>query len=68
MEEFVTKFANLQFYVPYLKDKKEKLYWFFICLPPTYKGKIEFDIPKTMDEAIIKAKLCYLLFKQIYLN
>ena len=34
-----------------------------IFLPLSYKDKIEFDMPKTMDEAIMKAKLCYLLFK-----
>ena len=64
MEEFVTKFVNLQCYVSYLKDEKDKVYRFISCLPVTYKEKIEFDMPKTMDEAIRKAKLCYHLFKQ----
>ena len=56
MEEFVTKFVNLQRYIPYLKDETTKLHR-FICLPSAYKDKIEFDMPKTMDEAIRKAKL-----------
>ena len=64
MEEFVTKFVNLQCYVPYLKEEKAKVYRFVGCLPPTYKENIEFEIPKTMDEAIRKAKLCSHLFKQ----
>ena len=64
MEEFVTKVVNLQCCIPYLKDEKEKVYRFISCLHPAYKDKIEFDMPKTMDEAIRNAKLCYLLFKQ----
>ena len=36
-----------------------------IFLPLSYKDKIKFDMPKTMDEAIRDVKLCYLLFKQI---
>ena len=64
MEEFVTKFVNLQRYVPYLKDEKTKVYRFISCLPPAYKDNIEFDMPKTMDKAIRKAKLCYRMFKQ----
>ena len=64
MDEFVTKFLNLQRYVPYIKEEKAKVYRFIICIPLAYKGKIEFDMPKTMDEVIRKAKLCYLLFKQ----
>ena len=64
MEDFITKFVNLQHYVPYLRDAKAKVYIFISCLPLTYKEKNVFDMSKTMDEAIIKAKLCYLLFKQ----
>ena len=64
MEEFVTKFMNLQCYVPYLRDGKDKVYGFISCLPPAYKEKIEFDMPNTLDEAIRKDKLCYHLFKQ----
>ena len=64
MEDFVTKFVNLQCNVPYLRDEKDRVYSFMSCLPPTYKENIEFDMPNTMDEAIRKAKLCYHLFKQ----
>ena len=42
MEEFVTKFVNLQCYAPYLKDGKENVYQFINCLPMYYKDKIEF--------------------------
>ena len=64
MEEVVTKFVNLQCYVPYLSDEKTRVYMFISCLPLTYKENIEFDMPNTMDEAIRKSKLCYHLFKQ----
>ena len=64
MEEFETKFVNLQHYVPCLKDEKAKVYRFISCLPTGYKQKTKFEMPRTMDEEIRKAKLCYHLFKQ----
>ena len=64
MEEFVTKFVNLQCYVPYLREEKSRVYRFISCLPSAYKEKIEFDMPNTMDEVIRKSKFCYHLFKQ----
>ena len=63
MEEFVTKFVNLQRYVPFFRDEKAKVYRFINRFPSTYKENIEFEIPKTMDEGIRKSKLCYHLFK-----
>ena len=33
MDEFVTKFVNLQRYVPYLRDEKFRVYRFISCLP-----------------------------------
>ena len=64
MEDFVIKFVNLQCYVPYPRDEKARVYRFINCLPMAYKKNIEFDMPNTMDEAIRKDKICYLLFKQ----
>jgi hypothetical protein len=68
IEDFVTKFVNLMRYVPYLREEKEKVQWFMSCLPQAYKDKIEFLNPKTMDEIIRHAKLCYTQFKQRYEN
>jgi hypothetical protein len=51
-------------YVPYLRERKEKVQWFMSCLPQAYKDKIEFLNPKTMDEVIRHAKLCFTQFKQ----
>ena len=51
---------NLQCYVSYLKEEKPKVCRFFSCLPQVYKDKIEFGMPKTMDDAIRKSKLFFL--------
>ena len=63
MDDFVTKFVNLQCYIPYLKEEKSRVYRFIRCFPQYYKDKIEFGMPKTMDDVIRKAKLCYLQLK-----
>ena len=63
IDEFVTKFTNLLRYVPYIHEEKAKVQSFLNCLPVVYKEKIEFDNPKTMDEAVRKARLCYQQFK-----
>ena len=64
IDEFVTKFTNLLRYVPYRREEKEKVQRFLNCLPTVYKEKIEFDNPKTIDEAVRKARLCYQQFKR----
>ena len=63
IDEFVAKFTNMLRYVPYICEEKEKVQRFLKCLPAVYKEKIEFDNPKTMDEAVRKARLCYHQFK-----
>lgn len=51
-------------YIPYLKEKKEKVQIIMSCLPQNYRDKMEFANPKTMEEAIREKKLCYTQFKQ----
>ena len=63
MDEFVAKFTNLIWYVTYIKEEKAKIQWFLNYLHTSYKERIEFDHPKSMDEAIRKARLCYQQFK-----
>ena len=63
IDEFVTNFTNLLRYVPYIREEKEKVQRFLNFFPVVYKEKIEFDNPKTMDEAVRKARLCYQQFK-----
>ena len=59
MDEFIAKFTLLLCYVPYLRDEKAKVQRFLSSLPTHMKERIEFLNPKTMDEAIRKARLCY---------
>ena len=59
MDNYITKFTSLLHYVPYLRDEKAKVQRFLSSLPAHMKERIEFVNPKTMDEAIRKARLCY---------
>ena len=59
MEEYANKFLELLRYVKYIRDDKEKIHHFLSGLPQSYKDGIEFDEPRTLEEAIRKAKYCY---------
>ena len=59
IDEFVTKLTNLLRYVPYIREDKAKVQKFLNFFPVVYKERIEFDNPKTMDEVVRKARLCY---------
>ena len=59
MDAFINIFLDMLHYVPYIKDKKVKLQQFLKCLPPNFWERIEFDMPKTLDTTLHKAKICY---------
>ena len=59
MEEYVNKFLELLRYVKYIKYDKVKIQRFMSGIPQYYKDKIEFYEPRTLEEAIRKAKYCY---------
>ena len=59
MKELNSKFLSLLRYVPYIVDEKLKLQWFLSYLPFHIKSKIEYDNPKTLEEAMRKANFCY---------
>ena len=59
MEEYANKFLELLRYVRYIRDDKVKIRRFLSGLPQPYKDRIEFDEPRTLEEAIRKAKYCY---------
>ena len=59
MEEYANKFLELLRYVRYIKDDKVKIQHFLSGIPQSYKDKIDFDEPTTLEEAIKKAKYCY---------
>ena len=59
MEEYENKFLELLRYVRYIKDDKVKIQRFLSGIPQAYKDRIEFDEPRTLEEAIRKPKYWY---------
>jgi len=64
MDEFINRFTSLLRNVPYIKEEKGKVQRFVSSLPLYIRERIEFDNPRTMDEAIYKARICYQQNKQ----
>ena len=52
MEEYANKFLELLRYVRYIRDEKVKVQRFLSGLPQSYKDRIEFYDPRTLEEAI----------------
>ena len=63
IDEFINKFLELMRYVPYIKDEKVKMKWFISGMPRSFRDKIEFDEPNTLEDIIRKARYCYEQFK-----
>jgi hypothetical protein len=59
MDEYERKFLELLRYVDFIRDEKVKIQRFLSGLPSFYKDKIQFDEPKTLEEAIRKDKYLY---------
>ena len=59
LDAFINIFLDLLHYVPYIKDEKVKIKQFLGCLPPNVQDRIEFDMPKTLDTTLHKARLWY---------
>jgi len=51
-EEYASRFLKLLGYVPYLKEEKGKIQRFISGLAISFKYKIEFDEPRSLEEAI----------------
>eukprot|EP00253_Pinus_taeda_P017026 PITA_17026 len=64
MDEFITRSTSLLRYVPYIREEKAKFQRFVSSLPAYMRERIEFDNPKSMDEVIRKARICYQQGKQ----
>eukprot|EP00253_Pinus_taeda_P004787 PITA_04787 len=58
-DEYTNKFLELLRYVSYLKEEKAKIQRFTSGLPIEFKDMIEFDEPRSLEEAIRKLKHCY---------
>ena len=59
MKGLSSKFLSLLRYVPYITDGKPKIQRFLSRLPTSFKDIIEFDNPKTLEEAMQKSNFCY---------
>ena len=59
MDEYANKFLEFLRYFRYIRDEKVKIQWFLSGFTQAYKDRIEFYEPRTLKEAIIKAKYCY---------
>ena len=59
MKDLNNKFLSLLRYVPYLVDEKSKVQRFLRCQLYDIKDRIEYDNPKTLEEAMRKVNLCY---------
>ena len=59
MDDFITIFLDLLHYFPYIKDEKVKIQQFLGFIPPNFREGIEFDMCKTLDTTLHKARLCY---------
>lgn len=55
-DEYTRRFLELLRYVPYLKEEKAKLQRFTSGFPTTCIDWIEFDEPRSLEEAIHKLK------------
>ena len=59
MKELSSKFLNLLRYVQYIIDEKPKIHIFLSCSPLILKDRIEYDNPKTLEEAMRKANFYF---------
>jgi hypothetical protein len=66
--DLINKFLDLLLFVAYINEDKVKIQRFLRCLPQSYKDKIEFDNPKSLNEVFRKARMCYDQYKQRYEN
>jgi len=55
-DEYTSRFLELLRYMPYLMEEKAKINRFISGLPVSFKDKIEFDEPRSLEEAIWKLR------------
>ena len=59
MDEYVNKFLDFMRYVDCIKYDKIKIQRFLSGFPSFYKDRIQYDEPKSLEEAIRKSKHMY---------
>ncbi len=58
-DAYTSRFLELLSYVPYLTEEKAKIKRFISGLPIAFKDMIEFDEPRSLEEAIWKLRHFY---------
>lgn len=58
-EEYTSRFLELLRYVPYLEEEKAKVKGLISGLPVAYRDSVEFDEPRSLEEAIQNLKHYY---------
>ena len=64
MDDLINKFLYLLRFVPYVKEEKVKMKRLLSSLPQSYKERIEFDNPKSLNEVFGKTQMFYDQYKQ----
>jgi hypothetical protein len=59
MDEYERIFLEMLRYVDFIKDEKVKIQIFLSGIPSLFSDKIQYDDPKTLEEAIRRAKCLY---------
>jgi hypothetical protein len=59
MDEYEKRFFELLKYVGFIKDGKVEIQIFLSGLPSLYSDKIQYDNPRTLEEAIRREKHLY---------
>jgi hypothetical protein len=59
IDEYISKFLELLRYLPYIKEEKAKMQRFLNGIPQSFRDRVEFDEPKTLEDTIHKARYCY---------
>jgi hypothetical protein len=59
MDDVINKFLDLLRFMPYIKEDKVNIQRFLSFLPQSYKEKIEFDNPKSLNEVFRTTQMCY---------
>jgi len=67
-EEYTSRFLNLLRYVPYRKEENAKTQRFTNQLLISFEDRVEFDKPRSLEEAIRKLKHYYEHVRKLYIT
>ena len=59
LHEYTNKLLEILRCVPYIKDEKVKIHRYLSGLPQSFKDRIKFDEPKTLEDTILKIDYNY---------